>query len=94
MGAGRGPEFAAMDTSLNQPSTHASEWADVLAECEAEVAAGQTIPLAPVLADLRSTADRLEAKRRAPGPLDRATSYPHHADWQQLPPEIQEPKLP
>ena len=42
----------------------ADKWAEALAESEAEVAAGQTVPLAPVLAELRAAAARLEANRR------------------------------
>jgi hypothetical protein len=39
-------------------------WLEALAESEAELAAGQTVPLAPVLAELRASAARLEAQQQ------------------------------
>ena len=60
------PTFHRMDTRMDRAASPADEWAEALAESEAEVAAGQTVPLEPVLADLRAAAERLEAKRRPP----------------------------
>ena len=54
-----------MDKHMDRASPPADEWAEALAESEAEVAAGQTVPLAPLLAELRAAAARLEANRRA-----------------------------
>lgn len=37
------------------------EWLESLARSKAQIAAGQTVPLLPILDRLRATADRLEA---------------------------------
>jgi len=38
-----------------------AEWVESLARSKAQVAAGQTVPLLPILDRLRASADRLEA---------------------------------
>lgn len=42
-------------------------WREILLQSKAEIAAGQTVPLQPVLDRLRATAERLEAKLRLKG---------------------------
>lgn len=39
-----------------------AEWLDAMAESDAQLAAGQTVPLEPLLDELRRTAEQLEAK--------------------------------
>ena len=45
--------------------TAPAAWTEALDRSAAEIAAGQTVPLAPVLDELRARADRLEARARA-----------------------------
>lgn len=49
-------------------------WLEAMAESDAELAAGQTVPLEPLLDELRRTAEQLEAKL-AIRP-ERATVFP------------------
>jgi hypothetical protein len=38
-------------------------WIDSLLRAKAQIAAGQTVPVAPVLGRLRASAERMEARR-------------------------------
>ncbi len=44
-----------------------SGWLDSLRRSKAEIAAGQTVPLLPILDRLRASAERLEAEQADPG---------------------------
>lgn len=52
-----------MDNPTDRPPVPAG-LLEALAESEAELAAGKTVPLEPVLAELRAAVARLEAKRK------------------------------
>jgi len=44
---------------------HSHPWAEVLKDSAADIAAGRIVPLAPILEELRASADRLEARLAA-----------------------------
>jgi hypothetical protein len=44
---------------------HAHPWAEALKDSAADIAAGRIVPLAPILKELRATAERLEARLAA-----------------------------
>lgn len=44
-------------------ATASADWLDSLARSEAQIAAGQTVPLLPILDRLRASAERLEAEQ-------------------------------
>lgn len=50
-----------MSNATNRASIPAG-WSESLARSKAQIAAGQTVPLVPVLDRLRTAADRLEAE--------------------------------
>lgn len=54
-----------MSSSPNRPEGPAG-WLERLARSKAQIAAGQTVPLLPVLDRLRASAERLEAEQGLP----------------------------
>jgi hypothetical protein len=53
-----------MDDITNRPSAPPG-WIEALEDCKAQIAAGQTVPLEPVLGRLQASIDRMEARRAA-----------------------------
>jgi len=51
------------DPAVTKRAPAPPRWVDALAESEAELAAGKMVPLALVLAELRASAARLEARK-------------------------------
>lgn len=51
-----------MDHDENTPRPIPAEWFEAMDESDAQLAAGQTVPLEPLLDELRRTAEQLEAK--------------------------------
>jgi len=51
-----------MDDGAHTPPAPAT-WLEALERSKAQIAAGQTVPLAPVLQRLRASVDRMESKR-------------------------------
>ncbi len=47
------------------PRTPPAHWLEALERSEADVAAGRTVPLEPVLARLRESIERMEARQAA-----------------------------
>lgn len=44
---------------------HSHPWAEALKDSAADIAAGRIVPLAPILEELRASAERLEARLAA-----------------------------
>jgi len=53
-----------MDKAETAPAAP-PDWIEALAESEADIEAGHTVPLEPVLAPMRASVDRMEARRAA-----------------------------
>lgn len=58
---------SAMDHDNDIPCSAPAGWLEALERSEADVAAGRTVPLEPVLERMRDSIKRMEARRAARG---------------------------